>query len=80
MNMCARSPLPPLPLRFSAGGWGWGVERLNLLPNFQKGGAWQDLNLERGVAKKEGGNFFRGGWLQFYEKNKLKSEIYFSLS
>ena len=47
----------------------WG---LNLLPNFQKGGAWQDLNFEMEVAGKEGGNFLQGG-LQFYKKNKLKS-------
>ena len=45
---------------------------LNLLPNLQKGGAWQDLNFDRGVAGKEGGNFFQGGGggggLQFYKK------------
>ena len=33
----------------------------------QKGGAWQDLNSERGVAGKEGGNFFQGG-LEFLQK------------
>ena len=31
---------------------------------FSKTGAWQDLNFERGVSGKEGGNFFQGG-LQF---------------
>ena len=50
---------PPSPL--SSGG------ELNLLPNFQKGGVWQDLNFERGVAGKEVGNFFQEG-LQFYKK------------
>ena len=48
---------------------------LNLLPNFHKGGAWQDLNFETGVAGKEGRNFFQEG-LQFYKKNKLKSAIF----
>ena len=48
---------------------------LNLLLNFQKGGPWQDLNFESGVAGKEGGNFFQGE-LQFYKKNYLKSEIF----
>ena len=36
----------------------WGV---NILPNFQKGGAWEDFNSGREVAGKEGGNFFQGG-------------------
>ena len=40
------------------------------------GGAWQDLNFQREVARKEGGDFFQGGGLQFFHiKNKLKSEI-----
>ena len=60
-------PLPP-PLFL--------LEVLNLLPNFfKKGGAWQDLNFERGVAGKEGGSFFQGG-LQFYKKTQLKPEIF----
>ena len=42
---------------------------LNLLPNFQKGGGLTDLNFERWVAGKEGGNFFQEG-LQFYKKKK----------
>ena len=40
---------PPL----SAGG-------LNLLPNFQKGGIWEDFNFERGLPDKRGVTFFRG--------------------
>ena len=47
-----------------------GVGRVNkkrLLPNFQKGGTWQDLNFEKGAAEKEGGNFFQGG-LQLLQK------------
>ena len=47
---------------------------LNLLPNFQEGGAWQDLNFGRGIAGKEGVTF--SGGLQFLQKNKLKSEIF----
>ena len=45
-------PLPILP--FSVGGG------FNLLPNFQKGRAWQDLNVERGLLEKSGVNVFRG--------------------
>ena len=45
---------PPL----SAGRGGAG---LSLQPNFQKGGASQDLNFYRGVAEKEGVTFFRRG-------------------
>ena len=39
---------------------------------------WQDLNLYRGVAGKEGVTFFRGGWgwCRFYMKRKLKSETF----
>ena len=37
----------------SAGGLGDGGE-LNLLPNFQKGGAWLDLNFERGLLEQRG--------------------------
>ena len=54
-------------------------EGLNLLPNFQKvgegGGGLTDLNFERRVTGKEGGNFFQG-WMQYLQKNKLKSEIF----
>ena len=39
--------------REGEGGGGRG-SRLNLLPNFQKGGAWQDLNFERGMLEKRG--------------------------
>ena len=46
---------------------------MNLLPNFQKGGA-QDLNFEKGVAGKEGVTFFRG--VAIFTKKKLKSEIF----
>ena len=38
---------------FSAGG-------LNLLPNVQKGGDWQDRNFERELVEKRGATFFRG--------------------
>ena len=63
--------LPP-PFLIEGGGGGRG---LNLLPNFQKAGAWQDLNFERGLLEKRGLTFFRGR-LQFYKRNKLKSEIF----
>ena len=49
---------------------------LSLQPNFQKGGAWQDFNFQRGVAGKEQGDFFQGDRLQFLHKSKLKSEIF----
>ena len=52
----------------SAGGF-------NLLPNFEKGEVWQDLNFESEVAGKKGATFFRLG-CNFYRKNKLKSEIF----
>ena len=52
----------------SAGGF-------NLLPNFEKGGVWQDLKFESEVAGKKGAIFFRLG-CNFYRKNKLKSEIF----
>ena len=45
------------------------------LPNFQKQGAWQDLNFKTEVAGKEGLTFFRGAY-KFYKKTKLKSEIF----
>ena len=54
-----------LPI-LSVGGWGW-VEPPT---KFQKRGAWQDLNFERGVAGNEGGNFFQEWWEgNFYKKN-----------
>ena len=59
---------PPL----SAGGVGGGV---NILPNFQKWGARQDLRFLRMVAEKEGATFFRGG-CNFLTKNKLKSGMF----
>ena len=54
------------PPAFSAGG-------LSLQSNFQKGGAWQDLNFQRRVAGKERDDFFRGsvgyvGGVQFLHK------------
>ena len=51
---------------------------LILQPNFRKGGAWQDLNVYRRVAGKEGHDIFQGGGgsCNFYIKNKLKSEIF----
>ena len=48
------SPLPPSFLLEGGGG------ELNLLPNFRKGMTWQDLNFERRVAEKDGGNFYQG--------------------
>ena len=51
---------------------------LSLLLNFQNGGGWGGLPgspyLE-GVAGKERGDLFQEG-LQFYKKNKLKSEMF----
>ena len=51
-------------------------QELNLLPNFQKkkggGGAWQDLNFQKGVAGKEGVIFLGGGGLQLLQKKKTK--------
>ena len=41
---------------------------MNLLPNFQKGWAWQDLSFKRGFSGKEGCNFST--------KNKTKSGIF----
>ena len=40
-----------------------------------KKGSLIGLQLWEGVAGKEGGNLFQGGY-NFYEKNKLKSEIF----
>ena len=48
-----------------------GIHSVNLQPNFQNqggGGAWQDLNFKRGVAGKEGGDFFQGGVAIFTQK------------
>ena len=56
----------PLPLS------AWG---LSLQPNFWKGGTWQDLNFERGLLGKRGGDFFQGVAV-FFIKNKLKSKIF----
>ena len=47
---------------------------LKLLPNFQKGGAWQVLNFERRVTGKEGVTFFGVGCN--FTKKKNKSEIF----
>ena len=55
------TPSPPF-CRGGVGGWG-----LSLQPNFQNGGAWQDLDFYMGVAEKKGGDFFQGG-LQFSHK------------
>ena len=54
----------PPPPPFLLGG-------LNLQPNFEKGRPLQDLNFEKGVAGKEGGNFFQGEGLQFKKKSKI---------
>ena len=53
------------------------LHTLNLLPSFQKEGAWQDLNFEMGsnfFQGVRGGNLFQG--VQFLQKNELKSEIF----
>ena len=42
----------------------WGIEPPT---KFSKRGAWQDLNFEKGVAGKGGGNFFRRG-VAIFEK------------
>ena len=60
------------------GGGGRGVEPPT---KFSKRGAWHDLNFYRGVAGKEGGDFFqvgggRGTGCNCHIKNKLKSEIF----
>ena len=79
-------PKDDLKGQIGKGGWGgrMGGGDLNLLPNFsKKGGAWQDLNFEKGVAGKEGGNFFRGGEgggianLQKKKNKKRKKEIFY---
>ena len=49
---------------------------------FSKRGAWHDLKFYRGVAGKEGGDFFQvgggggGPGCNCHIKNKLKSEIF----
>ena len=53
----------------------WGGVGVELPTKFSKKGAWQDLNFQRGLAGKEGSNFFQGG-LQFLQKKQLKSEIF----
>ena len=55
--------------------WCFQMGGLNILPNFQKEGAWQDLHFERGVAGNKGVTFCSNGGCIFYIKNKLKSEI-----
>ena len=55
---------------------------MKILPSFQKGGALQDLNFERGVTGNKGVTFSREGkgvGLQFIQKKrkKLKSEIFY---
>ena len=44
---------------------GWASNQI-----FKKGGAWQDLNFQRGVAGKEEDDFFQGAreWVQFLHK------------
>ena len=54
---------------------GGGEGGVSLQPNFQKGGAWQDLNFKRGLLGKRGVTFFLGG-LQLSYKNELKSETF----
>ena len=62
-SQCA--PLPPPPF----------CREVEPQPNFQKGGSWQDLNFQRGVAGKRE-MIFLGGGCNFYIKNKLKFEIF----
>ena len=45
--------------------WGGGGGRLNLLPIFKKGEAWQDLNFESRVARKEKSDLFQGWGCNF---------------
>ena len=52
---------PPFLLGEGGGGGGRG---LNLLQNFRKGGAWQDLNFER-AAGKEGGEILTKNLVTF---------------
>ena len=54
----------PLPPCAQGGG------ELSLQPNFQKGGAWQDLNFYRRVPRKEGW-LFSGGLLFSHKKIKI---------
>ena len=49
----------------------WGIE---LPSKFSRGGAWQDLNVQRGLLGKRG-DFFQGG-CNFHIKIKLKFEIF----
>ena len=76
-------PPPPTPYPFSAGG----VEPPTKFS--KRGWAWQDLKFERGVAEKEGGNFFQGGFnftkkinynLKYLMTKRVCKQKYFSLS
>ena len=61
------------PLLSAGEGGGRGA---NLLPKFKKkgGGGLKDLNFERGVAGKEGGNLESEG--SIFTKKQLKLEIF----
>ena len=53
-NIVRIPPPPPPPPHFLQKGEG----NVSLQPNFQKGGAWQDLKFKTGIAGKEGVTFF----------------------
>ena len=54
------TPPPPLSFCWEGRKREGGERGLNLTPNFQKGGALQNLNFERGIAGKKGVTLFRG--------------------
>ena len=55
---------------------GWeGLIKRDSYQIFKKGGLDRTSTLRRGLLKKRGVTFFRGG-CNFYKKNKLKSEIF----
>ena len=55
--------------------WGGGEGGVNLLPNFQKGGSLTGPQFLEGVCWERGGWLFSEG-VKFFDKNKLKSEIF----
>ena len=61
MDMVSVHSVHPPP----SAGWGGGVEPPT---KFSKRGTRQDLNFERGVAGKEGGNFFQRGFAIFTKR------------
>ena len=55
--------------------FGWVIEKVEPLTNFQKGGLDRISIFRAKFDGKEGDNFFQGG-CSFYIKNKLKSDIF----